>query len=149
MEEKVDIWFMQNPNTQTSRNVFSVIAGVLTSVILFFLAGLILLLFIASKTKGHGEASNLEKSSDSISISMIIGTFICCAVGGFVTGKISTKNDMIHGSITAAVLIFLLAYISEFKFTSTDIFNYLIIIPFTLAGTTLSIRMKKRKTIIL
>ena len=147
MGEKEDIWFMQNPNNQTGRNIFSVVAGVLTSVILFLLAGLILLLFIASKAKGHGEESNLEKDSDPISIGIIITTFICCAVGGFVTGKISTKNDIIQGSITAIVLIFLQAYISEFKFASTDIFNYLIIIPFTLIGTAFSIRMKKQKTI--
>ncbi|MEO5945945.1 MAG: hypothetical protein ABIP79_03955 [Chitinophagaceae bacterium] len=138
---------MQTPKNQTGRNIFSVIAGVLTSVLLFSLAGLILLLFIASKAKGHGEENNFAKASASISISVIITTFICCALGGFVTGKISTKNDIIHGSITAVVLIFLLAYISEFKFTSTDIFNYLIIIPFTLAGVALSIRMKKRKII--
>ena len=147
MQEKVDIWFMQDSNTQTGRNIFSVIAGVLTSVILFLLAGLIFLLFIANTVNGHGEESNLEKASTPISISIIITTFICCALGGFVTGKLSTKKDMIHGSITAIVLIFLLAYISDFKFTSTDIFNYLIIIPCTLVGTILSIRMKKRKII--
>lgn len=136
---------MQNPNSQTGRNIFSVIAGVLSSVILFLLAGLIFLLFIASKAKGHGEESNLEKDSDPISIGIIITTFICCAVGGFVTGKISTKNDLIHGSITAIVLFFLQAYISEFKFASNELINYLVILPFTLAGTLLAIRMKKEK----
>lgn len=104
-----------------------------------------MLLFIASKAKGHGEESDFAKTSDSISIGMIAAMFICCLLGGFVTGRISTKSDVIHGSITAAVLIFLLAYISNFSFTGTDVINYLLIIPSTLAGTFWAIRMKKRK----
>ena len=143
--KKGDIWFMNTSNKQTGRNVFSVVAGVLTSSALFMLAGLIMLLFIASKAKGHGEESDLGKLSGGIDIAAIITTFICCALGGYVTGRISTKNDLIHGGITAVVLIFLLAYISEFKFTSTDILNYLLIIPFTLTGTFLAIRMKKKQ----
>jgi len=147
LQEKVDIWFMQDSNTQTGRNIFSVIAGVLTSVILFLLAGLIFLLFIANTVNGHGEESNLEKASNPISISIIITTFICCALGGFVTGKVSTKKDLIHGSITAIVLIFLQAYISEFKFANNELINYLIILPFTLAGTLFAIWMKKESQV--
>ena len=146
--KKGDIWFMNTSNKQTGRNVFSVVAGVLTSSALFMLAGLIMLLFIASKAKGHGEESDFGKSSGAISIGMIVAMFICCALGGFVTGKISTKNDLIHGSITAVILIFLLVYISEFKFTSTDILNYLLIIPFTLTGTFLAVRTKKKNPVL-
>ncbi|MDZ4795266.1 MAG: hypothetical protein SGI83_13380 [Bacteroidota bacterium] len=136
---------MHTSYKQTGRNIFSVVAGVLTSSALFMLAGLVLLLFIASKAKGHGEESDFGKYSDGIDMAAIITMFFSCSLGGFVTGKISTKNDLIHGVITAAVLIFLLTYISEFKFTNTDILNYLLIIPFTLTGTFLAIRMKKRK----
>ena len=139
---------MHTSNKQLGRNIFSVVAGVLTSSVLFMLAGLILLLFIASKAKRHGEESDLGKFSNGIDIAAIITMFVCCSLGGFVTGKISTKNDLIHGSITAVVLIFLLAYISDFKFTSTDAINYLLIIPFTLAGTVLAMRMKKRKAVL-
>ena len=130
------------------RNIFSVVAGVITSSALFMLSALILLLFIASKAKGHGEESDFEKFSGGIDIAAIITMFICCALGGFVTGRISTKNDLIHGSITAVILIFLLAYISEFKFTSNDVINYLVIVPFTLTGTFLAIRTKKGKTVL-
>lgn len=139
---------MHTSNKRTGRNIFSVVGGVLTSAALFMLAGLILLLFIASKVKGHGEENDLEPLSGRIDIAAIITMFVCCSLGGYVTGRISTKNDLIHGCITAVVLIFLLAYISEFKFTSTDIFNYLIIIPFTLAGTYLAMRVKKRKAVL-
>jgi hypothetical protein len=142
--KKEDIWFMSNTNN-TGRNIFSVVAGVITSSLLFMLAGLIMLLFIASKAKGHGEESDFEKTTDTISIGMIAALFICCLLGGFVTGRISTKSDVIHGSITGGVLIFLLAYISSFSFNGSDIINYLLIIPFTLAGTFLAMRMKKRK----
>jgi asparagine N-glycosylation enzyme membrane subunit Stt3 len=135
---------MSNTNN-TGRNIFSVVAGVITSSLLFMLAGLIMLLFLASKVKGHGEESDFEKTTDTVSIGMIAALFICCLLGGFVTGRISTKNDVIHGSITAAVLILLLASISNFRFNSSDIINYLLIIPFTLTGTLLAIRMKKRR----
>ena len=138
---------MRTSNKQTARNIFSVVAGVLISSVLFMLAGLIMLLFIASKAKGHGEESDFGKSSGAISVGMIVAMFICCALGGYITGKISTKNYLIHGSITAVILIFLLAYISEFKFTSNDVINYLIIVPFTLTGTFLAIQMKKLKTV--
>lgn len=134
---------MNNTNGQIGRNVFSVVAGVLTSSALFMLAGLIMLLFIASKTKGHGEESDFGDTS-TISAGMIAATFVSCAMGGFVTGRVSTKSDVIHGCITAAVLIFLLAYISDFKFTNSEAINYLLIIPFTLTGTWLAIKMKKR-----
>ena len=110
-------------------------------------AGLIFLLFIANTVNGHGEESNLEKASNPISISIIITTFICCALGGFVTGKVSTKKDLIHGSITAIVLIFLQAYISEFKFANNELINYLIILPLTLAGTLFAIWMKKESQV--
>ena len=146
--KKGDIWFMHTSNKQLGRNIFSVVAGVLTSSVLFMLAGLILLLFIASKAKGHGEENNFGKFSSGIDIAAIITMFVCCSLGGYITGRISTKNDIIHGSITAFVLIFLLAYISDFKFTSTDILNYLLIIPFTLTGIILAIRMKKRKAVL-
>ena len=146
--KKGDIWFMYNPNKQTGRNIFSVVAGVLTSSSLFMLSGLILLLFIASKAKGHGEESGLEKLSGEINITTIITMFVCCSSGGYVTGKISTKNDLIHGGITAAVLMFLLAYIAEFKFSNADIFNYLLIIFFTLTGTMLAIKIKKRNAVL-
>ncbi len=139
---------MHTSNKQIGRNIFSVVAGVLTSSALFMLAGLILLLFIASKAKGHGEESDFGKFSGGIDIAAIITMFVCCLLGGYVTGKISTKNDLIHGSITAVFLILLLAYISEFKFTNTDILNYLLIIPFTLTGTILAIRMKKQKAVL-
>jgi hypothetical protein len=138
---------MSNINN-TGRNIFSVVAGVITSSALFMLAGLIMLLFIASKAKGHGEESDFAKATDTIGVSMIAAMFICCAMGGFITGRISTKSDVIHGSITAAVLIFMLAYISDFRFNSSDIINYLVILPFTLTGTFLSIRMKKRNPIL-
>ena len=141
-----DIWFMSNTNN-TIRNILSVVAGVITSSLLFMLAGLIMLLFIASKVKGHGEESDFAETTDTVSIGMIAAMFICCLLGGFVTGRISTKSDVIHGSITAAVLVFLLAYISNFSFNGSDIINYLLILPFTLAGTFWAIRMKKRNNI--
>jgi hypothetical protein len=137
---------MSNINN-TGRNILSVMAGVITSSLLFMLAGLIMLLFIASKVKGHGEESDFAENTDTISIGMIAAMFICCLMGGYVTGRISTKSDVIHGSITAAVLIFLLAYISNFSLSGGDVINYLLIIPFTLAGTFWAIRMKKRNKI--
>lgn len=138
---------MSNSNKNVGRNIFSVVAGVITSAMLFMLAGLIMLLFIASKVKGHGEENDTEKTKNEISIGMIVATFICCAVGGFVTGRISTKSDLIHGSITAVVLVIMLAAISDFSTSNYDLLNYIVIIPFTLAGTFLAIRMKKRKVV--
>ena len=47
----------------------------------------------------------------------------------------------------AIVLIFLQAYISEFKFANNELINYLIILPFTLAGTLFAIWMKKESQV--
>jgi predicted neutral ceramidase superfamily lipid hydrolase len=143
--KKGDIWFMDLTNKEIVRNVFSVVAGVLVSYVLYLLFGLILLLFIASKVKGHGEESGLKKLSTTLDITSIIALFICCLLGGFVTGKISTKKDMIHGGITAIVSCILLVIISDFDFSNESLVYYLVSILATLLGTTLAIKQKKKK----
>lgn len=131
---------MGNFNKQTSRNILSVVVGVLTSVALFLIGGLILLLFIASKAKGHGEESDLGN----ITLAGIILLFVSCFVGGIVTGKVSTKSDWIHGIITGAVLIFLFTIMGNFTIDNESIISSILIIPFTLAGIYFAINQKRK-----
>ncbi|MGB3007107.1 MAG: TIGR04086 family membrane protein [Chitinophagaceae bacterium] len=138
---------MSSTKNETGRNIISVIAGVIIAAVIFMLAGLILLLNLASKVKGHGEESDFNDISGNFSIAALIITFSCCFLGGYVTGRISTKKDLIHGAITGLVLTLLLAYISDFSLNGESITYYLTIIPFTLLGTLLAIWFKKRKTI--
>ena len=128
-------------NKETTRNILSVVIGVLTSVVLFLIGGLILLLLIASKAKGHGEESDLGN----ITLAGVILLFVCCFAGGFITGKISTKSDWIHGIIAGIVLIILFLAMSEFVVDKESLISTFAIIPFTLAGTYIAI-LQKRKT---
>ena len=129
------------------RNVFSVVAGVLVSAALYMLFGLILLIFIASKAKGHGEESGLEKISTTLDIASIIALIICCLLGGFATGSLSTKNDMVHGTITGIISSTLLASINDFDFNIYSLVNYIVAILATLFGTSLAMKLKKKKTL--
>lgn len=145
--KKGDIWFMNTANNEMVRNIFSVVAGVLVSAVLYLLFGLILLLFIASKAKGHGEESGLENLSTTLDITSIIALFICGLLGGFVTGRISTKKDMIHGITTAFVSTILLASIFYFDLNKESIVCYLVGILATLTGTSLAIKLKNKKAL--
>lgn len=141
--KKGDIWFMDSPNNGIIRNIFAVVAGVLVSAALYMLFGLFLLLFIASKVKGHGEESGLEKISTTLDIASVIALFICSLLGGFVTGRISLKKDMLHGGITGIVSAILLASINSFEFNGPAIAYYLTAIIAALIGTSLALRLKK------
>lgn len=129
------------------RNVFSVVAGVLVSAALYMLFGLILLIFIASKAKGHGEESGLEKISTTLDIASVIALIICCLLGGFATGSLSTKKDMVHGAIAGIISSILLASINDFDFNIYSIVNYIVAILATLMGTSLAMKLKKKKTL--
>jgi hypothetical protein len=131
---------MGNTNSQTIRNILSVIAGVLIASAIFLLGGLILLLFIASKVKGHGEESDLGN----ITLTSIIILSICCFFGGFVTGRISSKSDLSYGAITGLVLIVLFAFMSNLIFDKESVISYIIIISVTLTGAFFAVRMKKK-----
>lgn len=131
---------MDNTNKHVTRNILSVVTGVLTAVSLFLIGGLILLLNIASKVKGHGEESNLGN----ISLAGFFLLFICCFSGGFVTGKISTKNDWIPGTITGIVLLILFLIVGEFTIDKESILSLILIIPITLFGNLVAIRIKKK-----
>lgn len=142
--KKPDIWFMLNTGKETLRNVLSVIAGVLIAAALFSLAVLVLLLSIASKVKGHGDETNLDGIANVFDAVSIIVIFICCFIGGYLTGRISTTKDMIHGTITGVVLTVLLAYSTNFDTSTEAIVDYLVILPFTLIGTMVAIRQKRK-----
>lgn len=136
---------MQTSNKEIVRNIFSVVAGVLVSAALYMLFGLILLLFIASKAKGHDEESGLDKISTTLDIASLIALLVCCLLGGYATGRISTKKDMAHGAITAVISSILLASINNFEFNKESIVYYLVSIVATLFGTALAIKLKKKK----
>ncbi len=138
---------MNTSNKEIIRNIFSVVAGVLVSSALYMLFGLILLIFIASKVKGHGEESGFEKISTTLDIASTIALLICCLLGGFVTGSLSTRKDMAHGAITAVISTILLASINDFEFNTPSIINYLVAILATLFGTSLAIKLKKKKAL--
>ncbi len=145
--KKEDIWFMYSSNKEIVRNIFSVVAGVLVSAALYMLFGLILLIFIASKVKGHGEESGFEKISTTLDIISILALFICCLLGGYVTGIISTKKDMTHGVIAAIISSILLASINNFEFNKESIVYYLVSILATMFGTSLASKLKKKKAL--
>ncbi|HQW44179.1 MAG: TIGR04086 family membrane protein [Chitinophagaceae bacterium] len=130
------------------RNIMSVVIGVIIAAALFSLAALIMLLTIASKVKGHGEESDLDGISKVFDVVSFLVIFTCCFIGGYITGRISTKKDMIHGAITGIVLIVLLAYASDFDKSTEAIIYYVVILPFTLIGTLMAVRVKKRKKLI-
>lgn len=145
--KKGDIWFMSYPTNEKIRNVFAVVTGVIIASALFTLALIILLLFIAAQAKGHGEDSDFENISKSFGLISYLIIFICCFTGGFITGRISTRKDLIHGAITGIVLTILMIYFSDFDFSSEAIFYFVVIIPFTILGTLLAIKIKRRKII--
>ena len=130
------------------RNIMSVVIGVIIAAALFSLAALIMLLTIASKVKGHGEESDLDGISKVFDVVSFLVIFTCFFIGGYITGRISTKKDMIHGAITGIVLIVLLAYASDFDKSTEAIIYYVVILPFTLIGTLMAVRVKKRKKLI-
>jgi hypothetical protein len=140
-----DIWFMANTAAQTFRNLFSVIAGVLLAAALFSLAVLVFLLLIASRVKGHGEETDLETMARAFDPASFLVIFTCCFSGGYCTGRISTRYDMIHGAITGVVSAFLLAYSTNFDHSTEAILYYAVIPPFTLTGTWLAARQKRKR----
>jgi uncharacterized membrane protein len=136
---------MSYSTNEKIRNVFAVVAGVMIASILFTLALLILLLYIASQAKGHGETSDFENLSKYFGLISYLIIFICCFTGGFITVKISTRKDIIHGAITGIVLTVLMIYFSDFDFSNEAVINYLVMIPFTLLGTLLAIKLKRKQ----
>lgn len=142
--KKRDIWFMATTDKQIIRNILSVVTGVLIAAALFSLAVLVMLLTIASKVKGHGEETDLDSIAKVFDAVSFIVIFICCFIGGYITGRISTTKDMIHGTITGIVLAVLLAYSTDFDTSTEAIVYYLVILPFTLIGTLVAIRQKRK-----
>ncbi len=126
-----------------ARNIFSVIAGVLTASLLFGIGGLILLITQLNKIKGHGEATDVESIASSFTIFSMLIIVIAMIIGAFVTVKISTRKDLAHGLITGAVCCVLFAYITEFDITTDTLVLYLIIISGAGAGTFWGIWSKK------
>jgi uncharacterized BrkB/YihY/UPF0761 family membrane protein len=126
------------------RNIFSVIAGVLTASLLFGIGGLILLLTQLNKIKGHGEETDVESIASSFTIFSILIIVFAMIIGALVTVKISTRKDLAHGLITGAVCCVLFAYITEFDITADSIVLYLIIMSGAAVGTFIGIRSKKR-----
>ena len=76
-----------------------------------------------------------------------IALIICCLLGGFATGSLSTKNDMVHGTITGIISSTLLASINDFDFNIYSLVNYIVAILATLFGTSLAMKLKKKKTL--
>jgi hypothetical protein len=136
---------MANNTNQVFRNILSVIAGVLSATLLFMVAALIMLLVIASKVHGRGEETDLENITQVFDIVSFLVIFTCCFIGGYLTGRISVTKDMIHGAITGLVLTTLLAYSTNFDQSKEAIVYYAVILPFTLVGTYIAIRKKKKK----
>jgi hypothetical protein len=132
---------------ETGKNVLSVILGVLTGAAIFTIAGLILVLTSLPSIKGDTEESGLGNLAGILEIVPAILVALSSFMGGYVTAKISTKKDMVHGLITGLVLLGLFVYINEIDFAKDVIIYYLIIIPLTLLGTYFAI-WKKRKNII-
>lgn len=126
------------------RNIFSVIAGVLTASLLFGIGGLILLLTQLNKIKGHEEETDVENIASSFTIFSILIIVFAMIIGALVTVKISTRKDLAHGLITGAVCCVLFAYITEFDITADSIVLYLIILSGAAAGTFIGMRTKKR-----
>ncbi len=126
------------------RNIFSVVAGVLTASLLFGIGGLILLLTQLHKIKGHGEETKFDEIANSFTIFSILIIIVASVIGAFITVKISTRKDLAHGLITGVVCCLLFAYITEFEITVDTIVLYLIIMLGACAGTFIGIRTKKK-----
>ncbi len=127
-----------------ARNIFSVIAGVLTASLLFGIGGLILLITQLNKIKGHGEKTDVESIAGSFTIFSMLIIVIAIIIGAFITVKISTRKDLVHGLITGAVCCVLFAYITEFDITTDTLVLYLIIMLGAGAGTLIGMRTKKK-----
>ena len=127
-----------------ARNIFSVIAGVLTASLLFGIGGLILLITQLNKIKGHGEKTDVESIAGSFTIFSMLIIVIALIIGAFITVKISTRKDLAHGLITGAVCCVLFAYITEFDITTDTLVLYLIIMLGAGAGTLIGMRTKKK-----
>jgi hypothetical protein len=126
------------------RNIFSVIAGVLTASLLFGIGGLILLITQLNKIKGHGEETDVESIASSFTLFSVGIIIIAMVTGAFITVKISTRKDLAHGLITEAVCCLLFAYITEFDITADTIVLYLTIMLGAAAGTFIGIRTKRK-----
>jgi putative membrane protein (TIGR04086 family) len=129
------------------RNIFSVIAGVLTASLLFGIGGLILLITQLNKIKGHGEDTDVESIARSFTIFSMLIIVIAMIIGAFVTVKISTRKDLAHGLITGAVCAVLFAYITEFDITTDTLVLYLVIMLAAGAGTLIGMHTKKKKNL--
>ncbi len=132
-------------NGQILRNVFSVVAGVLTGAALFMVASFILLLVGFSGVHRDMDDHEVARVADRVSLLLLSALLVCSFLGGYVTARISTKQDRVHAFITGIVLAMLLAVISDFSFAKETVFNYVITICGTLLGAWVAIRLKRKK----
>lgn len=132
-------------NREILRNFLSVVAGVLTGAALFMVAGFVLLLIGFSGMQRDMDDGDIAKAVNRISLFFLAAIFICSFLGGYVTARISTRRDRVHGAITGVVMAILLAYISDFSFEKEVLINYVLTIGGAMLGAWVAVKVKKRK----
>ncbi len=121
------------------RNIFSVVAGVIISLLIIIPVGIFAALLSFSDAA-------IPKSQEIFStVLMISGIVAGCLSGGFVTARISTRFDLIHVIIAGIVLTYLYAHINDFEFNwqHADLgIAYFGFIPVVLIGGLIGMRKK-------
>ena len=141
--KKGDIWFMSYPVKEIWRNILSVVAGVLSAIVIT-VALTLLTIFLNLGVIGDASVSRAEENIYHImaALAIAIGT----GFGGYITAKISTRKHIIHITITGAILVFIKLFFDKFDFSLYDIFEtifLLLILPSVLIGGLVGIKSKK------
>ena len=122
---------MSYSREETLRNIFSILAGA-------FIALLIIIPFgIFGAFLSFSDAKIPKSQEITSTIILIIGLTIGMLAGGYTTSRISTTRSMIYVIITAAVLMILFLWMSNFEksfFGTTEILILISIFPLTILG---------------
>ena len=135
------------PAKEIIRNFLSILSGVLVALLLVILINLILL-FMNLEMIGDASVSSAKEIRYYIFVAISIA--ISSGVGGYITAKISTRNDVFHIIITGIVLVLLKLIADNFDFSIYDIYERIflfVIFPFALIGGYWGIKNKNQPSI--
>jgi hypothetical protein len=129
------------PPREIARNFLSVVAGVLAALVVLFTL-ITFLLFTGVMSTEIGEPGEGEFTAF---VSLAIAVAIASIAGGYVTGKISTRNDWIHIVLAAVVITATAVFGRDIDLgipARMNILFFILIAPCVLIGGYFGVRKK-------
>jgi cation transport ATPase len=132
---------MRHQAKEISRNIFSMMLGVITAVVIFIPLSILSLVFGGLIPFGDDPAAN-----QFVYIVVLISVFISSTIGGYITGLFSEKNNLLYSTITGITLAIIYFLSDDFKINDKVFYSIvlIIIIPSVLLGNYLANRNKAK-----